>query len=376
MTKQSSSLTKGVYTTANGGYLVPLDSAAETDLKNSLPHLADQVTVSNGSVLFFKQQLPQKVILKNHARLNLGKNATLHNCLFDNSDVTLDYGTMENSLVLNSKLFSKTPAINRINNYLIKDSVLLDHLVLNAKELTACESAYARDLALTDTAIDGGVYANLTAKNSTLAQPGSTLVCDSHLINSVLIDPKECNKDWSALSMTPEHFLNDTTLTNAFVFNDNERQTYLEACQIDNAIVTNGATCEKTVIKGPKDPQAKLVLHGLDAKYDNLDLQNSQKSVLVAGRQIWLRKRPNFAHLDYVHDYTQTDIGRDRHFKTANLSPNLVNKLNTLQEPSVTITHGQAEINHDSAYKVTQITDLLAHDLKYGAQKSNDLDLA
>lgn len=376
MTKQSSSRTKGVYTTANGGYLVPLDSAAETALKNALLHLADQVTVSQGSVLFFKQQLPQKVILKNHARLNLGKNATLHNCLFDNSDVTLDYGTMENSLMVNSKLFSKTPASNHINNYLIKDSVLLDHLVLNAKELTACESAYARNLILTNTAIAGGVYANLQAENSTLVQPGSTLVCDSNLINSVLIDSKERNQDWSALSMTPEHFLNNTTLTNAFVFNDNERQTYLEACQINSAIVTNGATCERTVIKGPKDPQAKLILNGLDAKYNNLDLQNSQESVLVTGRQIWLRKRPNFAHLDYVHNYTQTDIGRDRHFKTAKLSPNLVNKLNSLQQPSVTITHKQAEINHDSAQQATQVTDLLVHDLKYGAQKANDLDLA
>lgn len=377
MSQQQSRLIPGSYPTKMGGYLVPLDNAAKMSLQSDLPNLATTLKVASGSVLAFKQHLPRHLILTNNAQVTLGSNATIDNCIIDHANVNLNYGTIENSVIQDSEIIAKTPAINRINHYFITNSELLDHLLLNAKQLTACDHVYARDLTLSNSAIDGGVYQHARLNHSSIVEPGSILFLDSKLTNTALVNTKETDKAWLALTQTPTHFVDHSNLKNTFLFHDDKNPCCLETCALEQAIINQGIVGEYTKIKGPRAANARIIVNGLDANQNKLDFSHSKTSILVAKHHIWPFNSTGTVHLPKGEDYDQTDLDVESHFKRATLSTNLLVKMmRFIKEPNTARANQSLLMLHHTKQEEHTLQALLQADLKQKHPDDPFIDLS
>ena len=76
---------------ANGAQLVPLDQTAQDQLKLPEAIITQHVHLDKSSILVFAGKLPENLTLKNNATVRLEQNATLANCVVDNSSIYLSH---------------------------------------------------------------------------------------------------------------------------------------------------------------------------------------------------------------------------------------------------------------------------------------------
>lgn len=306
---------------ANGAQLVPLDQTAQDQLKLPEAIIAQHVHLDKSSVLVFAGKLPENLTLKNNATVRLEQNATLANCVVDNSSIYLSHTKGANSTFADSSIddqIDQTASLAQpdiIKNYYFKNCDLsgkLHFLNVNPKRHAICANMQGENVSLDQSLIDGGSYEDVNFRDSLIQQPGTTYFENCHFANTAITNHEQLGKDFEKVQ-GPEHFFTNTKLMMSTIITDRHHQTYLDHISGRHLMAINGLYAENSKIMGPDKRATKIFMDNLMFNHEDIDFHDAPQSVKVAGLR-WYNRHP------HTNDVYYTKLLEKRKFNTQNMN--------------------------------------------------------
>lgn len=361
------------YHTKDGGLIIPHGQFAQEELDQGPDYVDSHVQIGPGSILIFERQLPKQLSIQGDSTVELGPNAFVSDTFIQDSKIKINNKGIVN--VNNCQINHTKIALNSTNdtdliNYDIEDSLLKNDVCLISANGNTCRHVYGDSLQASNSNINGGVYYNSAIRNSNIDQPGSTLIYNSTVTDSAIVNHEQSNKHWLALRHEPMHQIEESNIKDSLILNDRHHHFYTSGCQLKNTVSINGLIGELSDIYGP---QRKIILNNLEMTSDKLDFRAQQDSMLVAGSKLL---NPNvhendvyYTSLPAKHTFSQNT--HNWHFKKIKLNDDLVTKIDQLPTENNKPLDNQAKIVAIDQH----LNDTIDKQQKLAITKTDDLDL-
>lgn len=305
---------------ANGAQLVPLDQTAQDQLKLPEAIIAQHVHLDKSSILVFAGKLPENLTLKNNATVRLEQNATLANCVVDNSSIYLSHTKGANSTFADSSIddqIDQTASLAQpdiIKNYYFKNCDLSGklHFFNNNSNHGICANMQGENVNLNQSLIDGGSYENVNFRNSLIQQPGTSYFKNCNFADTSVTNHEQFDKDFEK-GQGPEHVFNDAVLMSSTIITDQHHQTYLDKVKARHMMAINGLYAENSDIIGPNKRVTKIFMDNLMFNHEDIDFHDADQSIKVAGLR-WYNRHP------HTNDVYYTKLLENHQFNTQNMN--------------------------------------------------------
>lgn len=310
-------------TLSNGAQLIPLDLEAQEQLKLPENVITQHVNLDHNSILMFAGKLPENLTLKNNSTVRLEQNATLKDCVVDNSRIFLNQTKGSNSVFANSSIDDQldpdeTVPLSRtdtIENFYFKNCDLtgkLHFFNINSNHHGICTNMQGENVCVDQSLIDGGSYENVNFRNSLIQQPGTSYFKNCNFADTSVTNHEQFDKDFEK-GHGPEHVFNDAVLISSTIITDQHHQTYLDKVKARHMMAINGLYAENSDIIGPNKRATKIFMDNLMFNHEDIDFHDADQSIKVAGLR-WYNRHP------HTNDVYYTKLLENHQFNTQNMN--------------------------------------------------------